>query len=103
MLLPAPGFHVPPEPYWQDRPGSHLAEKEGGVPSPHPASQSTHGRVESQARDHHFFSRFFRRLVSPAVRGLTVWGSRAQRRGQPAPQGAALCRELPSVSGQCVF
>lgn len=48
------------------------------MPSPHPASQSELGRVESQARGHHFFSRFFRRLVSPAVRGLLVWGSGAR-------------------------
>lgn len=51
------------------------------MPSPHPASQSELGRVESQARGHHFFSRFFRRLVSPAVRGLLVWGSGARAGG----------------------
>lgn len=76
------------------------------MPSPHPASPSEPGRVESQARGHHFFSRFFRRLVSPAVRGLLVWGSGARAGGgggRPAPQGAAVCRELPSVPGQCVF
>lgn len=52
------------------------------MPSPHPASQSEPGRVESQARGHHFFSRFFRRLVSPAVRGLLVWGSGARAGGR---------------------